>query len=89
MLPTLQVQARNHQTYFQRAASHFNDGHLFNYSIVGFQRVVELTQIPNSDGERNVLKATSRLIVDLISAKRASKLIVIYSKRSLYFREDR
>jgi hypothetical protein len=34
------------------------------------------------------LKATSRLIVDLISAKRASKLIVIYSKRSLYFRED-
>jgi hypothetical protein len=86
---TLQVQARNHQTDFQRAASHFNDGHLFNYSIVGFQRVVELTQISNFDEERNVLKATSRLIVDLISAKRASKLIVIYSKRSLYFREDR
>jgi hypothetical protein len=76
------------KTDFQRAASHFNDGHLFNYSIVGFQRVVELTQIPNSDGERNVLKVTSRLIVDLISAKRASKLIVIYSKRSLNFRED-
>ena len=36
---TLQVQACNHQTDFQRAASHFNDGRLLNYSIVGFQRV--------------------------------------------------
>jgi hypothetical protein len=57
---TLQVQIHNHQTDFQRAASHFNDGRLLNYSIVGFQ-VVELIQIPNSEaeGNRNVLKTTS------------------------------
>ena len=64
---TLQVQARNHQTDFQRAASHFNDGRLLDYSIVGFQMVVELIQIPHSEGERNVSKTTSRLIVDHIS----------------------
>ena len=80
---TLQVQARNHQTIFQRAASHFNDGRLLNYSIVGFQRVVDLIQVPNSEGERNVLKTTSRLIVDSIPSyegalrQAASKLIVI------------
>ncbi len=67
---TLQVQARNHQTDFQRVASHFNNN-------VGFQRVVELIQILNSEGEHNVSKTTSRLIVDLISAKHVSKLIVI------------
>ena len=57
---TLQVQVHNHQTDFQQAASHFNDGRLLNYSIVGFQ-VVELIQIPNSEaeGDRNVLKTTS------------------------------
>ena len=67
---TLQVQARNHQTDFQQVASHFND-------IVSFQRVVELIQILNSEGERNVSKTTSRFIVDLIPAKHVSKLIVI------------
>jgi hypothetical protein len=67
---TLQVQARNHQTDFQQVASHFND-------IVSFQRVVELIQILNSEGERNVSKTTSQFIVDLIPAKHVSKLIVI------------
>jgi hypothetical protein len=66
---TLQVQARNHQTDFQQVASHF-------INIVGFQRVVELIPILNSEGERNVSKTTSRLIVDLISVKHLSKLIV-------------
>ncbi len=42
---TLQVQARNHQTDIQRVVSHFND-------IVGFQRVVVLIRILNSEGER-------------------------------------
>ena len=55
---TLHIQAHNHQTDFQQAASHFNVGRLLNYSIVGFQ-VVELIRIPNSEGERNVLKTTS------------------------------
>jgi hypothetical protein len=32
-----------HMNYFQQGAtSHFNDGRLLNYSIVGFERVVEL-----------------------------------------------
>ena len=80
---TLQVQARNHQTDFQRVASHFNN-------IVGFQKVDELIQILNSEGECNVLRTTSRLIVDLISAKHASKWIVIcnWTKISLIFREE-
>ena len=64
---TLQVQARNHQTDFQQAASQFNNGCLLDYSIVGFQRVVELIQIPHSEEEHNVSKTTSRLIVNRIS----------------------
>ena len=63
---TLHIQAHNHQTDFQQAASHFNDGRLLEYSIVGFQMVVKLIQIPHSEGERNVSKTTSRLIVDHI-----------------------
>ncbi len=80
-----------HMKDFQQGAVfHFNDGRLLNYSIVGFQRVVELIQILNSEGERDVSKSTSRLIADLISAKHTSKLIVIcnWTKISLIFREE-
>jgi hypothetical protein len=83
-----------HMNYFQHgAASHFNDACIHRLIVVsvseGARQVApaQLADSFNSNLYRPGNIDSSQLIVYIISAKRASKLIVIYSKIPLRFND--